>query len=528
MEIDDADGPDMAGRRKNEAALSSEEQFRYLVQGVADYAIYMIDLDGYVSSWNEGARNIKGYEPDEIIGAHFSRFYTEEDRARGEPVRTLETARRDGRFHAEGWRVRKNGERFRASVVIDAIRDDAGRPIGFAKITRDITERERTQRELEAAREALFQSQKMEAIGQLTGGIAHDFNNLLMAVMSSLDLLKKRLPDDPLSHRLLGNALEGAERGATLIQRMLAFARRQNLKVDRVDLPRLLSGMNDLVQRSIGPEWPISTSFPLRLPLVRADANQLEMALLNLIVNARDATPLGGAILISATCETVQDGPGALPSGDYVRIVVRDTGVGMDADTLRRATEPFFTTKGVGKGTGLGLAMVHGMAQQTGGMLELLSHAGEGTSAVLWLPIAHEDAVPAAPAPVPEVPQHPMVRLTVLVVDDDVLVLINTAALLEDLGHEVIEADCAASALDAFRAREDIDLLITDQAMPDMTGVDLIAAIDAIRPGTPTIIASGYGEDVDAHGRDVVRLGKPFNQARLTEAIVEAMERDGA
>lgn len=514
-------GRDITERRQVEAALSeSEEQFRHLVQGVTDYAIYMIDLEGHVSSWNEGARRIKGYEPDEIIGKHFSYFYTAEDRAAGEPARALETARQEGRFLAEGWRMRKTGERFRASVVIDAIRDDEGRPIGFAKITRDITERERTQRELETAREALFQSQKMDAIGQLTGGVAHDFNNLLMAVLSSLELLRKRLPDDPLSQRLLDNAVEGAQRGATLTQRMLAFARRQDLKVDRVDLPRLLAGMNDLVQRSIGPEWPISTGFPLRLPPVRADANQLEMALLNLIVNARDAMSTGGPILISATCEDVGE-DARLPAGSYVRLAVRDRGTGMDAQTLRRATEPFFTTKGVGKGTGLGLPMVHGMAQQIGGMFELLSEAGDGTSAVIWLPVAHEEAV--AMQPEVEESRPEMRRLTILAVDDDALVLINTAALLEDLGHDVIEADSAACALDAFRLREDIDLIVTDQAMPNMTGVDLIAAIDDIRPGTPTIIASGYGEGVETPGRETVRLSKPFNQVRLAKAIAEVM-----
>lgn len=521
-------GRDITERRQVEEALSeSEEQFRHLVQGVTDYAIYMIDLEGHVSSWNEGARRIKGYEPDEIIGKHFSYFYTAEDRAAGEPARALETARQEGRFLAEGWRMRKTGERFRASVVIDAIRDDEGRPIGFAKITRDITERERTQRELETAREALFQSQKMDAIGQLTGGVAHDFNNLLMAVLSSLELLRKRLPDDPLSQRLLDNAVEGAQRGATLTQRMLAFARRQDLKVDRIDLPQLLAGMNDLVQRSIGPEWPISTGFPLRLPPVRADANQLEMALLNLIVNARDAMPAGGPILISATREDLAEGAIArLAAGSYVRLVVKDQGSGMDAETLRRATEPFFTTKGVGKGTGLGLPMVHGMAQQIGGTFELQSRAGEGTGAIIWLPVEHEEPVAA----VPEIEEsRPEVRrLTILAVDDDALVLINTAALLEDLGHEVIEAESAVIALDVFRSREDIDLVVTDQAMPGMTGVDLIAALDDIRPDTPTIIASGYGEGVEMPGREVVRLSKPFNQVRLAKAIAEVMESEAA
>jgi PAS domain S-box-containing protein len=489
----------------------------------------MLDLEGRVSSWNEGARRIKGYEPEEVIGRHFSRFYREEDRTSGEPARALETARKEGRFSAEGWRVRKNGDLFRASVVIDAIRDDEGRPIGFAKITRDITEREETQRELETAREALFQSQKMEAIGQLTGGVAHDFNNLLMAVMSSLELLKKHLPPDQMSQRLLNNAIEGAKRGATLTQRMLAFARRQDLHLDQVEVPNLLAGMSDLVQRSIGPEWPISTSFPLKLPTVRADANQLEMALLNLIVNARDATPNGGPIVISAGCHQIENGNGAtLESGDYIRLVVEDKGSGMDAETLRRATEPFFTTKGVGKGTGLGLPMVHGMAKQLGGDFEIESTSGEGTRAILWLPIAATTASSPAPVESDAAIPSPVPRLTVLVADDDALVLMNTAALLEDLGHKVVEAHSGGDALKKFRARNDIDLIITDQAMPSMTGTQLIKAIDEDRPGIPAIIASGYGEGVDLPGRRVERLGKPFDQMRLAKSIARVMDLGSA
>jgi len=518
-------GRDISESKRAEQALrASQDHFRHLVQGVTDYAIYMIDPEGHVSSWNTGARRIKGYEPDEIIGEHFSRFYTPDDRERGEPTRALETARREGRFSAEGWRIRKDGERFRASVVIDAVRDDAGELIGFAKITRDITEREEAQRELEVAREALFQSQKMEAIGQLTGGVAHDFNNLLMAILSSLTLLGKRLPDDPLTQRLLANAKEGAERGASLTQRMLAFARRQHLEVDRVELPKLLSGMSDLVQRSIGPEWPISINLPMGLPPVTADANQLEMAILNLIVNARDATPGGGPIAIAAAREVLTtDSAVKLAVGSYVRLSVTDRGAGMDAETLRRATEPFFTTKGVGKGTGLGLPMVHGMAQQIGGAFTLDSGIGTGTTATLWLPVAVQ-AVEAA-APVVKVESPPALpRLNILAVDDDTLVLINTAALLEDLGHSVVEADSAAEALDRLRADPSIDLIVTDQAMPNMTGLDLLAAADAIRPGLPAIIASGYGEGVAAPDRDVVRLSKPFSQAHLAKALAEAMQ----
>lgn len=520
-------GRDVTERRRVEEKLNrSEEQFRHLVQGVTDYAIYMLDLEGHVSSWNEGARRIKGYEPDEIIGRHFSTFYPAEDRERGEPARALDTAKREGRFLAEGWRVRKSGDRFRASVVIDAIRGDAGRPIGYAKITRDITEREEAASQLEVAREALFQSQKMEAIGQLTGGVAHDFNNLLMAVLSSLDLLRRRLPDDPQSRRLLDNAVEGAQRGATLTQRMLAFARRQELEVDAIDLPGLIAGMNDLVQRSIGPEWPIATHFATGLPAVRADANQLEMALLNLIVNARDATPGGGAITITGVQQDIEeDRTNVVASGSYVRLAVEDVGAGMDAETLGRATEPFFTTKGVGKGTGLGLPMVHGMARQIGGGFELTSIPGRGTTAILWLPVATEAPSDAVETPAPGV--APDCRpLVILAVDDDPLVLMNTVALLEDLGHDVLEAGSGEEAIALFRERADIELLVTDQAMPRMTGVELVAQIDQVHPGLPVIIASGYGEGIEVPGRQVTRLSKPFAQGHLAAAILRAVDPD--
>lgn len=527
-------GRDVTERRRVEAALSnSRQQFRHLVQSVTDYAICMIDLDGQVFSWNEGARRIMGYDPEEIIGQHFSRFYTDDDRARGEPAKTLEIARRDGRFLVEGWRRRKNGEEFQAHVVLDCVRNDHGQTIGFAKITRDISQREEAQRQLEVTREALAQSQKMDAIGQLTGGVAHDFNNLLMAVMSSLELLRKRLPDDPSLLRLMDTAFEGAKRGATLTQRMLAFARRQQLDVRPVDVPQLLAGMNDLVQRSIGPEWPISIRFPMELPVVRADANQLEMAVLNLIVNARDASPNGGPILITASREDKEeDSVAGLAAGPYVRLEVQDQGVGMDAETLRRATEPFFTTKGVGKGTGLGLPMVHGMTQQIGGAFELRSPDEKGVSAILWLPLAeiHESEADEEAAPAEEAVQNaepvilppPTPKLRVVAVDDDPLVLLNTVAMLEDLGHEAIGMPSAVMAMALFTNRDDIDLVVTDQAMPDMTGVDLLAALADLRPGLAAIIASGYGTGIEVP-EHAMRLNKPFDQQKLAATIHLAM-----
>ncbi|HEY7799612.1 MAG TPA: PAS domain S-box protein, partial [Hyphomonadaceae bacterium] len=324
-------------KRTREELRQSEERFRLLVQGVTDYAIYMLDPTGHVTNWNSGAYRIKGYTADEIVGQHFSRFYTPEDREAGEPVTALQTAAREGRYEKEGWRVRRNGERFRAHVVIDRILNDDGEIIGFAKITRDITERVAAQKELEQAREAFFQAQKMESIGQLTGGVAHDFNNLLMAVLSSLELLRKRLPDDPRVMQLVDNATQGAERGVSLIQRMLAFARRQDLKIEAVDIPRLVSSLQDLLQRTIGPTITVEVKVRDKVRPATADANQLELALLNLAVNARDAMPNGGAIGIEVR-EQEASPEDALPRTNYVVIALADTGEGMDEETLARAT----------------------------------------------------------------------------------------------------------------------------------------------------------------------------------------------
>ena len=306
---------DLSEQKEAQDALQrTEQQFRLLVQGVTDYAIYMLDPEGRVTNWNAGAQRIKGYRPDEIIGEHFSRFYTDGGPSeRHAAKKALDTAVREGRFESEGLRVRKDGTRFWSHVVIDPIREDDGTLLGFAKITRDITERKQAQETLEQAREALFQSQKMEAVGQLTGGVAHDFNNLLMAILGSLELLKKRIPADPGLLRLLDNAMLGARRGATLTQRMLAFARRQELDVQPLELPRLVAGMRDLLASSIGAGAEIKTEFPPGLGAVVGDENQIELALLNLCVNARDAMPEGGHIRIAARAQTMTAGNAAGP-----------------------------------------------------------------------------------------------------------------------------------------------------------------------------------------------------------------------
>jgi PAS domain S-box-containing protein len=513
---------DLSERRAAEENLRrSEAQFRLLVQGVTDYAIYMLDATGLIASWNAGAQRIKGYSAGEVIGTHFSRFYRAEDRAHGEPAAALATAAREGRFEAEGWRVRKDGSEFRAHVVIDPIHDEDGRTIGFAKITRDVTAQHAARQALEQAREALFQSQKLDAIGQLTGGVAHDFNNLLMVVLSSLSLVKRRLPEDPKIAQLIDNALNAARRGAALTQRMLAFARRQDLKPTVVHLPALVDGMAGLLARSLGSMVQLQTEFPLTLHPVRVDANQLELALLNLAVNARDAMPEGGRLLVQAQEEEVAAG-GTLAPGRYVRVAVVDSGSGMDAATLARAAEPFFTTKGAGKGTGLGLAMVHGLAAQSGGRFALHSTPGEGTTATLWLPVAAAGAEPDPPEREATEPASTRM-LRVLAVDDDPLVLANTVALLEELGHAVLQAASAEEALRTLQAEPDIDLLVSDHVMPRMTGAQLIAAAMQLRPQLAVVLATGYAELPTSLPFQAVRLAKPFDQPALGQAIASAM-----
>ena len=514
---------DLTRRRAAEEELRrSLEEFRLLVQSVTDYGIYMLDPEGNVATWNAGAQRIKGYTQEEIVGQHFSRFYTEEDRAAGVPQRALATALHEGRFENEAWRVRKDGTRFWASIVIDPVREPDGTLRGFAKVTRDITERREAQLELERAREALFQSQKMEAIGQLTGGVAHDFNNLLTAVIGSLELVRKRLAPDDRNLLLIDNAMQAARRGGALTQRMLAFARRQVLDPELTSVAVLVGGMTTLFDHTLGPTIVLDVDCPASLPPVRVDVNQLEMALLNLVVNARDAMPRGGTIAITARELAASPSSSfALPAGRYVRLSVRDQGHGMDATTLARATEPFFTTKGVGKGTGLGLSMVHGLAEQLGGRLQLESEPGIGTTASLWIPAAAGADVPShhsEPAPAAEA-----ASLHILAVDDDALILVNTAAMLEDLGHEVTIAYSGREALAALARMERVDLVITDQAMPGMTGTELVAEIRRRHPDLPILLATGYAGLPDGESTDVPRLNKPFLQAHLEQAIAAVM-----
>jgi PAS domain S-box-containing protein len=371
----------------------------------------------------------------------------------------------------------------------------------------------------ERAEEQLRQSQKMDMIGQLTGGVAHDFNNLLMAVMVNLELLRKHLPDDP---RLISGALQGAQRGATLTQRLLAFARRQDLKVEPTNLTDLVRGAADLIERSAGPQVELRLDLPDDVPLTLVDANQLELALLNLVVNARDAMPDGGRL--SITVDDVDAASAAeLPEGRYVRLIVSDTGHGMDAQTLRKATEPFFSTKELGKGTGLGLSMVQGLALQLNGALRLSSQVGLGARAELWLPVTH--IVRQAEKPQAAEPQEKAGKITILFVDDDALIAMSTVSVIEELGHDVIEANSGARALEILRDGRSVDLLVTDYSMPKMNGNQLAAAAREIRPQLPILLATGYAELPADSPLSLPRISKPYRPDELEAEIVKALKQ---
>ena len=402
---------------------------------------------------------------------------------------------------------------------------------------------ERT-RERELALAQLFEAQKMDTIGRLTGGVAHDFNNLLMAVLGSLTLLEKKMPEDPQIRRLLQNAIQGADRGKALTQRLLAFSRRQELKPQAVDLAQLVHGMEELLKRAVGHGIVFSSEFPADLPPVLVDANQLELALLNVALNARDAMADGGTVRITAHAERVPEpatarhvgngqakppSPGAqgpsLPLGEYIRITIVDTGVGMDQVTLAKATEPFFTTKGPGKGTGLGLSMVQGMAAQSGGLLRIRSEPNAGTIVELWLPRAATAAAALVRPPESTAAIKPATQpCTVLIVDDDSLVMTGTAAMISDLGHAAVEAHSGAEALDLLGSGLKVDVVLTDHAMPMMTGLQLAECIHSRFPGLPIILATGYAElPVDPATLGIARLAKPCTQHEIAAAIHRAM-----
>jgi PAS domain S-box-containing protein len=500
-------------------------QIARLIEGVRDCAIYMIDPEGVVASWNPGAERIKGYEAEEVIGRHFSTFYTPEDRAKGLPERALGIAKATGKFEGEGWRVRKDGTKFWASVLVDTLRDEDGDLLGFAKITRDMTE-------LRLMQEKLNQSQKMEAIGQLTGGVAHDFNNLLTVILGNLDTLSQQLPADQVRwRRCVDQALKASERAASLTQQLLAFARRQPLKPKPVDINVLVTRWSEMIGRTLPESIHIRRIDHEAAGMAEIDDNQLESALLNLAVNARDAMPSGGTLTIETGSICVSDTDRRLlmdlAPGPYALICVTDTGAGMTAEVLERALDPFFTTKPVGQGTGLGLSQVFGFVKQSGGHLKLYSRPGHGTTVKIYLPQLRAPAEPTMPEPARSSSLQAR-KETILVVEDNDAVRSFTTDTLRDLGFNVIEAVDAAEALKILDRDGGIDLLFSDIGLPGLNGRELVATVKRRHPRVRTLLTSGYAQIAGSSGSeslaDVQLVSKPFTRAHLFERICDVLE----
>lgn len=519
---------DLTDLRAAEVELrASEERFRMLVQSVTDYAIYMLDPKGRVSSWNAGAERFKGYRADEIMGEHFSRFYTEEDREAGIPRIALETAEREGRFEAEGWRVRKDGARFWASVIIDPIRDDNGALVGFAKVTRDLSEKR-------AIEEQLRQSQKMEAVGQLTGGLAHDFNNLLTGISGSLEMMQMRIAQGRMADfERYALAAQGAvKRAAALTHRLLAFARRQTLDPRPTNANRLLMSLEELVRRTVGPDITVEVVGASGLWPTLVDSNQLENAILNLCINARDAMPEGGKLTIETANKWIDERAARrhdLPIGQYVSICVTDTGVGMTPEVIEKAFDPFFTTKPIGEGTGLGLSMIYGFARQSGGQVRIYSEVGEGTTMCIYLPRHAEDAPPEENVELPLNLDTVGEGEVVLVIDDDPTIRMLVAEVLADLGYAVIEAVDGPGGLKVLESNAKVDLLITDVGLPGgMNGRQVADAARVNRPSLKVLFITGYAENaVIGKGRldnGMFVITKPFQMDVLARRIREIIE----
>lgn len=378
-----------------QALFESEQRFRILVEGVHDYAIYMLDPNGYITNWNSGAALIKGYDKDEIVGKHFSCFYTAADRARGEPQRSLDLALKHNTFQTEAWRVRKDGTEFWASIVIDPIFDHDHNLLGYAKITRDVTDQMRAREKITQQREALQQAQKLEAVGRLTGSVAHDFNNFLAIIRTAAELLEcsTDLSADK-RHRYTQMILDTSNRAGRLIDQLLSFARRQPLQRQVFSVAERIGDFQPIIETTIGSKRNLVIAFPDDLQLVETDPNQLETAVLNMVINARDATPEGGVITISAknTTHEDEDANGGPRKRTFIALSVSDNGSGIEPTALPNIFEPFFTTKDMNKGTGLGLSQVYGFAKQAGGDVTVESKLGQGTCFTLYLPCAESNA----------------------------------------------------------------------------------------------------------------------------------------
>ncbi|MBV9992241.1 MAG: PAS domain S-box protein [Alphaproteobacteria bacterium] len=503
---------------------NTERNFRLLVQSVTDYAIYMLDTEGTVVSWNAGAERIKGYKASEIVGRNYSEFFAADDRKAGIPMNALRTAREHGRFESEGWRLRKDGSRFWALAVLDAVRDEEGHLLGFAKITRDMTERREAQIQLERAQAQLAQSQKMEAIGHLTGGVAHDFNNLLMIVKGQVQLMRLRAKE-PKDLRALDAIEQAAASGANLTRQLLTFARRQQLERVSIDLAERLSAMRELLASSVGGAIKLEVTVAPEVWPVEIDPSEFELALVNIAVNARDAMPSGGALSMRAENVSL-DGQGVVAlAGDFVALSLTDTGTGIPPEVLAKVFEPFFTTKEVGKGTGLGLSQVYGFARQSGGDVHIASETGQGTTVTLYLPRSHTATVPL----VKSKPTSETIRGkgTILVVEDNPQVGDVSTMLLEQLGYNVVRADRPASAFDVLERNDDVVLVFSDIVMPgDMDGLALARELRERYQSLPVLLATGYSSAAERVGHEFPIIRKPYDYNALGVAVKVALSRN--
>ncbi|MDO9419262.1 MAG: PAS domain S-box protein [Herminiimonas sp.] len=512
-----------------EALRLSEQQFRFLVQGVTDYAIYMLDQNGIISNWNAGAARIKGYERSEVVGTHFSRFYTAEDQKDGRPAYALASALATGHFEQEGFRVRKDGTQFMAHVVIDPIYDDLGNFIGFAKVTRDISEKVEAAAALRKTEIALQQSRKLETIGKLTGGIAHDFNNLLQVISGNLHLLSKELGDNDGAQNRIARALTGVSRGAKLSNQLLAFGRRQPLEPKVVNLGKFLNNFQDMVARTIGESIETEVMASAGLWNAMVDLVQIENAVLNLAINARDAMDGVGKLTIEVGNAFLDDdyarNHSDVVAGQYVMLAVTDTGSGMTPEIAAQAFEPFFSTKPEGKGTGLGLSMVYGFVKQSGGHIKIYSEVGEGTAIKLYLPRTFEveDFI--------EVEQEHVViggSETILVAEDDEQVRGIVVDMLKELGYQVLKAPDAQSAFSIIESGIKIDMLFTDVVMPgSMRSPDLARKARERQPNIAVLFTSGYTQNAIVHGGrldpGVELLNKPYTREALARKVRDVL-----